>query len=315
MFAHSSSPHALHVARSLAERASLVRIRAVLLAPILVAPLALTAHATAAPIPIVNAGFEANFAAPNSFPVLVPTGWTLLDPAGIIDQTLDAVGVLNPSGGTFFTPPQAPEGNNVALIYLSGDVGGGQVGLAQQLNAFLTAGQRYTLTVEVGDIDSGFGAPPFDTTFFNLEGFPGYRVQLLAGGQVVAQDDDTLSNVIQDGQFLLSTVTLDVLPDHPQLGGRLEIRLINLNRAGTPAAPGIEVDFDDVRLDASPIPTFCVGDADGNGAVNFDDITSALANFGTDYSPDTGAGDADGNGSVNFDDLTTVLANFGNACN
>lgn len=52
------------------------------------------------------------------------------------------------------------------------------------------------------------------------------------------------------------------------------------------------------------------GDADSNGSVNFDDITTVLANFGN--SGAAGAlGDADCNGVVNFDDLTAVLANFG----
>ncbi|MEK6236955.1 MAG: PEP-CTERM sorting domain-containing protein, partial [Planctomycetales bacterium] len=40
---------------------------------------------------------------------------------------------------------------------------------------------------------------------------------------------------------------------HPQLGQALEIRLFNLNQMDLPD-PGIEVDFDDVRLDATPIP-------------------------------------------------------------
>lgn len=67
---------------------------------------------------------------------------------------------------------------------------------------------------------------------------------------------------------------------------------------------------------AAPAPTFCVGDADGSGSVNFSDITTVLANFGATYTPGSaGAGDADDNGSVNFSDVTIVLANFGSACN
>jgi len=60
-------------------------------------------------------------------------------------------------------------------------------------------------------------------------------------------------------------------------------------------------------------PTPCPGDADGSGRVNFDDMTTVLANFGnmtTAYGP----GDADGSGQVNFDDVTTVLGNFGVIC-
>lgn len=62
------------------------------------------------------------------------------------------------------------------------------------------------------------------------------------------------------------------------------------------------------------VPPACPGDADGNGTVEFADITSVLGNWGTDYSPGTGPGDADGNGLVNFTDITTVLSNWGSAC-
>lgn len=57
---------------------------------------------------------------------------------------------------------------------------------------------------------------------------------------------------------------------------------------------------------------FLNGDADNSGAVDFSDITSVLANFGTTYTPGAGgAGDANNDGVVNFSDITTVLANYG----
>ncbi len=55
------------------------------------------------------------------------------------------------------------------------------------------------------------------------------------------------------------------------------------------------------------------GDADGNGSVNFGDITMVLARFGETTAP-FGPGDADGNGVVNFADVTAVLAAFGATC-
>jgi hypothetical protein len=59
----------------------------------------------------------------------------------------------------------------------------------------------------------------------------------------------------------------------------------------------------------------CPGDANGDGVVNFTDITVVLANFGTTWPADCiGAGDANGDGVVNFTDVTVVLANFGNTC-
>ncbi len=60
--------------------------------------------------------------------------------------------------------------------------------------------------------------------------------------------------------------------------------------------------------------SFCPGDANGDGAVNFADITSALENWLTVYDPGTGPGDADGSGTVNFGDITNVLENWLAAC-
>jgi hypothetical protein len=62
-------------------------------------------------------------------------------------------------------------------------------------------------------------------------------------------------------------------------------------------------------------PPFCTGDANGDGVVNFDDITAALGTWLAAYTPGSaGFGDADNNGIVDFQDLTTVLANWGNVC-
>ncbi|HBS29190.1 MAG TPA: hypothetical protein DEB06_07000 [Phycisphaerales bacterium] len=57
-------------------------------------------------------------------------------------------------------------------------------------------------------------------------------------------------------------------------------------------------------LSATPGPR--IGDADGNGAVNFDDITAVLAHWDTDSLD----GDANYDGRVDFDDVTAVLANW-----
>lgn len=61
-----------------------------------------------------------------------------------------------------------------------------------------------------------------------------------------------------------------------------------------------------------PVPP-CVGDADGDGAVDLDDLNLVLFNFGTSVTPGTN-GDLDGNGSVDLPDLNEVLFNFGNVC-
>ncbi len=60
----------------------------------------------------------------------------------------------------------------------------------------------------------------------------------------------------------------------------------------------------------------CTGDADGDAAVDFGDITAVLANWLVDYRPfpGTGPGDANGDGLVDFSDVTAVLANWLVAC-
>jgi len=231
--------------------------------------IARAAPAVAQPISINNAGFEANPVASNCFQGFIPTGWTLYDPSGIYDGAVDAVGGLNTEPGGPHFNNGAPEGDHVALVFLDGDTGGGPMGLTQVLDRVMEADTQYAMTVQVGNIASGQGPPPCDVFgFFDLDGFPGYRVQLLAGGIVVAEDANTMAGSIPEGEFALSAVTLSVGETHPQLGTPLEVRLINLNTIGTPEDPGIEVDFDDVRLHAC----HRTGDLNSDSFIDADDV-------------------------------------------
>ncbi len=290
---------------------------------LLSAPIVLTATsvATAQPvaIPVANPGFEANFAAPNSFPVLVPTGWQRYDPGNILDFNRDALGVLNPTGSTFF-PGGAPEGTNVALVYLEGDRGTTPVGFFQIVPAQIQSQTRYRLTVEVGNIASGAGAPPFDD-FFDLSGFPGYAVQILAGtslqdAAVVAEDFNLLHTGgldIPEGEFRLSTVVFDVAESHARLGQGLAIRLINLNQIDSPASPGIEVDFDDVRFTAEPLPVTptCPPDLNGDANLDPDDLADFIACYFGAACP---LADYNGNGATDPDDLADYIAAYFGGC-
>jgi len=234
-----------------------------------VALLFATPYSHAVDIPINNAGFEAQPVAMGCFAVFLVDGWDVHDPNGIIDQGLDVVGGIHPEGGPYFNMP-APEGDHAAIVFLGNDIGGGPAGLRQVLGETLMANQHYTLSVQIGDIASGQGPPPCDVFgFFDLDGFPGYQVQLLAGDQILVQDDNSLAPMLTDGEFLESVIQVDIGPEHAQLDEPLEIRLINLNQIDTPEDPGIEVDFDDVRLARE-----CVndGDIDQNGSVDFADV-------------------------------------------
>ncbi len=64
-----------------------------------------------------------------------------------------------------------------------------------------------------------------------------------------------------------------------------------------------------VAAPAVCVPPVLLGDANGDGVVNFADITSVLVNFnmtGPPFIP----GDANGDGVVNFADITSALVNF-----
>ncbi len=61
---------------------------------------------------------------------------------------------------------------------------------------------------------------------------------------------------------------------------------------------------------AAPAGCTLVGDANGDGDVNFNDINSSIANWLANYAPNTGPGDANGDGVVNFDDINTIIANW-----
>lgn len=222
------------------------------------------------PVAIVNAGFEVDPVSPGCFEVLLPFGWPVFDPNGIVDQFGDSVGCVYADGSVYYPVGGAPEGVNVALVFLSGDVGVGPAGLRQVLGDVLTANTTYTLRAQIGNILGGVGPPPCDVFgFFDLDGFPGYRVQLLAGGGVIVEDNNSLDGLIPDGEFRRTTVQVTIGASHPQLGQPLEIRLINLNTPGTAEAPGIEVNFDEIQLWTG---CFGAGDLDDDGDVNSADL-------------------------------------------
>lgn len=70
-----------------------------------------------------------------------------------------------------------------------------------------------------------------------------------------------------------------------------------------------------VRVDLAPAPQ-CEGDANSDGVVDFNDITSILEMWGADYlpMPGSGIGDADGSGVVDFNDVVAALGNWLGVC-
>ena len=131
------------------------------------------------------------------------------------------VGVLNPGTAADHAPDPAyfdagaPEGENAVLLYMDGDAGAEEFGVEQELAATLEPHTVYTLQVDVGNIGSGTAlVEPFRSFgFFDLDGFPGYRVQLLAGGEVIAEDTETL----------LSHFRLEGYDPHPAIAFKVAV--------------------------------------------------------------------------------------------
>ncbi len=126
-------------------------------------------------------------------------------------------GVFNPTTANFSNP--VPDGNNTAWLN-SGSA-------TQILSTALTANMSYSLMVDVGDRKDS--------------AFPGYRVALWAGNNLLASESSLMPN---DG-FLTSTVNYTALAGNPFLGQALTIEL---------HSNGTQVNFDNVRLNVSPVP-------------------------------------------------------------
>ncbi|MCG7851363.1 MAG: proprotein convertase P-domain-containing protein, partial [Methanosarcinaceae archaeon] len=170
---------------------------------------------------LVNPGFED--------PVLGENDYTWLDVPGWTEVGGEGAGVWNVTTDDF-DPVVAPEGENV--LYTENAPAGVANGVAQVLAETFAADTAYTLTVDVGN------------SWFYY--YAGYSVQLLAGGVVIAEDNDTLWPDYM--KWATSTVVYTYDPaDSALVGQPLEIRLLNL---GLDKDPGetVGVEFDNVTL-------------------------------------------------------------------
>ena len=188
-------------------------------------------------ISISNAGFESPTLANGDF-TNTPAGWA----NGHYDVTAPGVWVVEDSGAGVYNPSAAlgyggvaPEGENVGATtsYVGKDGG-----LSQVLSAKLEANTQYDLSVLVGN--------PF---LFNAStATANYRVELLAGGVVVASD--TGPSPTNDTTWKTAGLTYDSGDSPAQLGESLEIRLLAVSFTDNKG-----VDFDDVQLTAvGPTP-------------------------------------------------------------
>lgn len=190
---------------------------------------------------INNPSFESPGAPPHEFVggmTYGPDHWTVYN-TGATDG-YRYFGGWNPSGTLSYSDP-VPDGATMGVVFLLNTTNLAEAGLQQTLASTLQLSTQYTLTVEVGNFSPADGPTPYDFT-----GFPGYRVDLLAGSTVIGSDNNTLAPA--EGRFLTSTVSVSIGSIHADVGRPLTIRLVNLN------GPGIEVNFDRVQLNAVAVP-------------------------------------------------------------
>lgn len=180
-----------------------------------------TGQVWGATIAVTNAGFEDPTLADGTITNFTVNGWTL--------SSSGVAGTWNPPTSAY--PSEAPEGQNVSFVNGSGNF------IVQDLNVFVTADLIYTLQVDVGK--------RLDLPGTNWN----YSVDLIIAGTtgtsgILAQDFGTLSP--SPGQFLTSTVTYTAPSSGTPIGSELAIRLRNWSTE--------QVNFDDVRLTAIPLP-------------------------------------------------------------
>lgn len=208
---------------------------------ILAASLALPVTVRAAALVVTNPSFEtpntpnATFSG-NSTTGPAGWGWSVYNTGPTNSNRF--FGVWDATGTPSYVA--IPHGQQVGVVFLD-DALSLEAGLRQTLGDTLQLNTEYTLTVGVGNFAPSPGGDPW-----NFTGFPGYRVELLAGSTVLAMDNNTLAP--GEGIFQTSTVTFTTGGSHANAGQALAIRLVNLNGSG------VEVNFDNVNLNAETVP-------------------------------------------------------------
>lgn len=233
----------------------------------------------------------ARFGSSVSWSIAAYPGKPVLDGPGgsVIGNLADAASIAQPIA--ISAPAIDLFGNVYFLSAYQPASGSPTVGL------FKAAAGSYDLELLLAEGDSYTGAnsaTPYTITALQL-----------------ADSDSLASGAFHAGSIIQQTVGgfAGSEPSDPgAFGGAIVNAEITYDRAGTPERYNAVL-FIGAGVDAAE----CIGDADGNGTVNLDDLNAVLTTFGQSVTPGTG-GDVDGNGTVNLDDLNLVLTNFG-ACN
>lgn len=167
-------------------------------------------------------------------------GWLFTGTAATFAGIFDPPAGSYPDAGGAGTPAGA-HGQNVAFLFNDGGPSE-QVSLSRVLPDTLVASSEYTLRVAIGRF------LPDQPYAFSTYG--GYRIELLAGGQVIASGENVALPAV--GAFADAEVSVrsDAPPALAQVGQPLSLRFT----LGTDQAPR-STHFDHVRLERRPLPT------------------------------------------------------------
>ncbi len=188
---------------------------------------------------IVNRGFESP-ALDDGNSTYDVTGWTeawydLTDP-GVWSGYSYSAGAYDPDATNHGYGGIAYEGENVAFVT---SYGGYDMGMGQILSVLLQANTQYVLSAMVGN--------PY---IYNGGTTNDYRIELVAGDVVLETDTGPSPNGTTDPNWFDVSLTHNsgAAGADPNVSQPLEIRLIAVDNGLT----GWEVDFDDVKLTATP---------------------------------------------------------------
>jgi len=185
------------------------------------------AGARAAPIVIANAGFESPSLGDNGFTSGSIDGWVAAGGGGR--------GVFNPTTTGLVAPTEG-----VQVAYIDPDDRFGAASITQSLSTLISAGTRYVL-----EADFAYR--------LNCCGTPTFSLALLAGGTAVASFTGGPSEGFSNAAFKTATVEFVAPLSGPLLGQALGIRISSFAPFTT------QIDFDNVRVNASPVPLPAAG--------------------------------------------------------
>lgn len=170
-----------------------------------------------------------------------------------------------------------------------------------------------------------FGSAPFRAVVVEFNGVPlfnqtgtsnTFQIQLFEGSNAIR----VIYNDIEDPVFQDmdgDRVTVIGVENARGDGGTAldESELTAINTAGLASDEGVVWDFtpsQELTPDeaCTAAPMVCLGDCNGDGVVNFGDLTSILFAFGNPGGSPAGC-DANDDGAINFGDLTAALFAFG----